>query len=167
MADNIERVLRQVDRENPGSRDTSDQIRAIMWPAVVEKGFPRQAVLIDNEPSVYRHPLFDFVNSDARLAIGEDVVQLTLTENRLLIALCREINRAVSRESLLSAISTDPALDTDPKTVNVHIGHLRRKIANGREIDSPIETVKGIGYRLVDPTVPNGYGYSHPQPSLG
>jgi DNA-binding response OmpR family regulator len=75
-----------------------------------------------------------------------DVVHLSATELDLLVELMRHCGRARSREQLLREVW---GYDHDPGTnvVDVYIGYLRRKLAlPGRA--TPIETVRGVGYRL-------------------
>ena len=78
--------------------------------------------------------------------VADVEVALTPTEFKLLSALVREPRRVFSREQLLSL-----ALDTDsdalPRTIDVHVNNLRRKIKNAADVE-PIGTVHGVGYRL-------------------
>jgi DNA-binding response OmpR family regulator len=71
-------------------------------------------------------------------------VKLSPRERALLEYLLRRRCEVVSRKDLLSAVF---GYDFDPGTnlVDVHVAHLRRKIAGGRVA---IETVRGFGYRL-------------------
>ncbi|MBV9119471.1 MAG: response regulator transcription factor [Chloroflexi bacterium] len=78
--------------------------------------------------------------------IGDCEVQLTPTEFKLLGALVREPRRVFSREQLIQL-----ALDNDsealPRTIDVHVNNLRRKLKQVADSD-PIGTVHGVGYRL-------------------
>ncbi|HEU0167204.1 MAG TPA: response regulator transcription factor [Chloroflexota bacterium] len=78
--------------------------------------------------------------------VGDVEVSLTPTEFKLLSALVREPRRVFSREQLLQL-----ALDTDsealPRTIDVHVNNLRRKIKQAADVE-PIGTVHGVGYRL-------------------
>jgi DNA-binding response OmpR family regulator len=71
-------------------------------------------------------------------------VRLSPRERALLEYLLRRRGEVVSRRDLLSAVF---GYDFDPGTnlVDVHMAHLRRKIAGG---GAAIETVRGFGYRL-------------------
>jgi len=73
-------------------------------------------------------------------------VRLTRKEKELLAMLTQNAGRCVSRETLLRTI-WQYAEGTRTRTVDVHIAHLRKKLA-GSPIS--IETVTGIGYKLVD-----------------
>lgn len=74
---------------------------------------------------------------------GRDVV-LGLTEFRLLEYLMERPGRVFSREQLLDGIWGQEVY-IDERTVDVHVGRLRKALNRGREID-PIRTVRGSGY---------------------
>ena len=71
-------------------------------------------------------------------------VHLGPTEYRLLEYLMRHPGRVYSREQLLDGVWGNDVY-VDERTVDVHIGRLRRAINRGRETD-PIRTVRGAGY---------------------
>ena len=71
-------------------------------------------------------------------------VHLGPTEYRLLEYLMRHPGRVYSREQLLDGVWGNDVY-VDERTVDVHIGRLRRAINRGREND-PIRTVRGAGY---------------------
>lgn len=74
---------------------------------------------------------------------GRDI-HLGPTEYRLLEYLMRSPGRVYSREQLLDAVwGTD--VYVDERTVDVHVGRLRKSINRGRNPD-PIRTVRGTGY---------------------
>jgi len=71
-------------------------------------------------------------------------VHLGPTEYRLLEYLMRHPGRVYSREQLLDGVwGTD--VYVDERTVDVHVGRLRKAINRGRSAD-PIRTVRGAGY---------------------
>jgi two-component system phosphate regulon response regulator PhoB len=71
-------------------------------------------------------------------------VHLGPTEYRLLEYLMRNPGRVYSREQLLDGVwGTD--VYVDERTVDVHVGRLRKAINRGRSPD-PIRTVRGAGY---------------------
>ena len=79
--------------------------------------------------------------------VGERRMELRPREFDLLAALARDPGVVWSRDDLLSSVwGTDFPGET--RTVDVHISELRRKLG---EDGPPIETVKGVGYRLVPP----------------
>ena len=81
-----------------------------------------------------------------RVRRGEREVHLGPTEFRLLDYLMQHPGRVFSREQLLDAVwGSDVYVET--RTVDVHIGRLRKALNQGPEID-PIRTVRSAGYAL-------------------
>ena len=74
-------------------------------------------------------------------------VELTRTEFDILARLAREPGVVVDRPSLLAAV-WGPGYDDD-HVVDVHIANLRRKLDDDPEQPRFVETVRGVGYRLV------------------
>jgi DNA-binding response OmpR family regulator len=73
-------------------------------------------------------------------------VELTAREFDLLAYLMRHPDQVLSRQQILNAVW---GFDFDPgtKVLEVYVGYLRRKLGDG--VDSnPIESVRGVGYRL-------------------
>jgi DNA-binding response OmpR family regulator len=80
---------------------------------------------------------------------GDESLNLTPTEFRLLSYLARHRGQALSRAQIVEAVwGFAPDLESE-KTVNVHIRRLREKIELKPEEPAIILTVPGIGYRLV------------------
>lgn len=158
MASEIDRsYLARAMEEHPEMVSGIARVRSVMWEEVAKGQFPLHLKGFTELDHVYSHPVFDFVSTDGLLLIGGQRALLTFTETKILRILCGNLNRVVSRDQLMQALAQDVALGANPQTINVHMSHIRRKIANRRDIESPIETVRGLGYRLTDPTVPNGY----------
>jgi two-component system, OmpR family, phosphate regulon response regulator PhoB len=83
-----------------------------------------------------------------RVSRGGRPIELGPTEYRMLEFLMERPGRVFSREQLLDGIwGRDKYIDE--RTVDVHIGRLRKALNRGREID-PIRTVRGAGYALND-----------------
>ena len=72
-------------------------------------------------------------------------VPLTPSELKLLAHLARTPGRAASRSELYEAVL--PEGDGFDRAVDVHVANLRRKL-RGAGAGEPIETVRGVGYRL-------------------
>lgn len=73
-------------------------------------------------------------------------VELGPTEFKLLEFLLERPGRVLSREQLLNGLWGNDVF-IDERTVDVHIGRLRKALIRGREAD-PIRTVRGSGYAL-------------------
>ena len=69
-------------------------------------------------------------------------MELTRREFDLLAALLRDPDRVHTRDALLEQVWGPAYLQ--PKTVDVHIAGLRRKLGDALEISS----LRGVGYRL-------------------
>jgi len=75
-------------------------------------------------------------------------IELGPTEYRLLEFLMERPGRVFSREQLLDGV-WGSEIYIDERTVDVHVGRLRKAITRGQETD-PIRTVRGAGYSLDD-----------------
>jgi two-component system phosphate regulon response regulator PhoB len=73
-------------------------------------------------------------------------VRLGPTEYRLLEVFLESAGRVLSRPQLLDAVWGRDG-EIDERTVDVHVGRLRKALIRGNEID-PIRTVRGAGYVL-------------------
>lgn len=73
-------------------------------------------------------------------------IKLGPTEFRLLEFLMQSPGRVFSREQLLDSV-WGRDIYVDERTVDVHVGRLRKAINRGRQRD-PIRTVRGAGYAL-------------------
>jgi len=71
-------------------------------------------------------------------------------EYDLLLALARNKGRALSREQLLDQLR-DRAFDGFDRSIDVHISALRRKLGDDPRKPRYLETVRTVGYRLIDP----------------
>jgi len=79
-----------------------------------------------------------------RVRRGNREVHLGPTEFRLLEYLLEKPGRVFTRAQLLDAV-WGRAAEIDERTVDVHVGRLRKALSRGRERD-PIRTVRGTGY---------------------
>ncbi|HEX4034574.1 MAG TPA: response regulator transcription factor [Solirubrobacteraceae bacterium] len=99
------------------------------------------------EPLVAGSLEIDFDKRTVRLR-GE-LVRTTFVEFEILGTLARSPGRVYSREALLDRIWGDSAY-RDPRTIDVHIRHLREKIESDAKEPEYIFTVRGVGYRFRD-----------------
>ncbi len=76
-------------------------------------------------------------------------VRLTYVEFEILATLARSPGRVFSRTALLEGLWGDAAY-RDPRTVDVHIRHLREKLEREPREPEYIFTVRGVGYRFRD-----------------
>jgi DNA-binding response OmpR family regulator len=93
--------------------------------------------------------------SDIRIDLGPRVVrlgghsvELTRTEYDLLVALASRPGRALTRRQLLDEVWGSDWFG-DEQVVDVHVGHLRRKLGDPASHPRYIRTVRGVGYAAV------------------
>jgi DNA-binding response OmpR family regulator len=88
------------------------------------------------------------VDPAARIArLGGEEVSLTRKEFDLLAELAAHAGEVVTREDLMSRV-WDVNWFGSTKTLDVHIGALRRKLGDDPNDPRFIETVRGVGFRL-------------------
>ncbi len=88
------------------------------------------------------------IDVDAHRAyVAGEEIDLTALEFKLLLTLVARSGRVQSREQLLEEVwGLSP--ETQTRTIDTHVKRLREKLGPAREL---LETVRGAGYRLVDP----------------
>jgi two-component system, OmpR family, phosphate regulon response regulator PhoB len=82
-----------------------------------------------------------------RAWVRGELLDLTPLEFRLLSTLVTRAGRVQSRERLLSDV-WEMSSELETRTVDTHVKRLREKLGPAREL---LETVRGVGYRLLDP----------------
>jgi DNA-binding response OmpR family regulator len=87
-----------------------------------------------------------------RLQLRRDgqILALTPSEFRLLIALVQARGRVLTRQALLDSLYGPSQGDALERTVDVHIGRLREKLGEDPATPRYVTTVRGSGYRAVD-----------------
>jgi DNA-binding response OmpR family regulator len=81
------------------------------------------------------------------VTLREDEVKVTYVEFEILAALARSPGRVLTRETLLEHVWGDSEY-RDPRTVDVHIRHLREKLESEPKEPEFLFTVRGVGYRF-------------------
>jgi DNA-binding response OmpR family regulator len=84
-----------------------------------------------------------------QVSVADEPVRLTYVEFEILAALARNPGRVYSRATLLERVWGDSAY-RDPRTVDVHIRHLREKLEPDPRTPELVQTVRGVGYRYRD-----------------
>jgi len=74
-------------------------------------------------------------------------IDLTLKEYDILKMLAENINNVVNRDDILNKIWGYDYYG-DSRAIDVHIRHIRKKIAEKDENNDYIETIRGIGYKI-------------------
>jgi DNA-binding response OmpR family regulator len=84
-----------------------------------------------------------------QVRVDGSAVELTATEFGILAALGREPGVVVSRSALLDRVWGAEFIGDD-HLVDVHVANLRRKLGDDPATPRFVETVRAVGYRLVD-----------------
>lgn len=142
------------------ARDSeTDRVRGLRAGAddYVTKPFDREELLAriqgllrraprEDEPVSYTDSYMQVDFVQRTLSIEGRNVPLTRTQYNLLEAFVRHPNQVLSQDQLLELAWEDPhAVSRDQ--VKLYVGYLRKKLGE-REGESPIETVRGFGYRF-------------------
>ncbi len=88
------------------------------------------------------------IDFDRRMVtLDDDEIRVTYVEFEILGALARSPGRVLTRETLLEHVWGDSDY-RDPRTVDVHIRHLREKLEKDPKEPEYLFTVRGVGYRF-------------------
>src|SRR5919204_1219810 len=101
----------------------------------------------DEEPIEAGDLRIDFAKRTVEIR-GENV-RLTYVEFEILSILARNPGRVFSRTMLLDRLWGDSAF-RDPRTIDVHIRHLREKVERDPKEPEFLFTVRGVGYHFRD-----------------
>jgi DNA-binding response OmpR family regulator len=110
---------------------------------------PAAAAGDEEPPRVFGSLSIDVAGHEVQLA-GQPV-ELTRTEFDVLAALSARPKLAFSRRQLIDAVWGETWVG-DEHLVDVHVGHLRRKLGDDASQPRYVRTVRGLGYRMGDGT---------------
>ena len=123
-------------------REFRSRVKAVLRRAELTKGEePSEAPIEDGDLRI------DFEKRTVTRADKD--VALTYVEFEILAALARNPGRVYNRMVLLERVWGDASY-RDPRTVDVHIRHLREKLEHDPRVPELILTVRGVGYRFRD-----------------
>jgi DNA-binding response OmpR family regulator len=100
----------------------------------------------EERPGSYADGLIAIDFPQRAVTVGGQPVALTPLEFRLLTTFVRHPNQVLSHEQLLELVWGDALTGSRART-KLYVGYLRQKLAAAGAEDSPIETVRGFGYR--------------------
>jgi DNA-binding response OmpR family regulator len=115
--------------------------------AALRRGNMTGQAVSESEPIVAGKLEIDFERR--AVALDGKPIQLTYVEFEILAALAGTPGRVYTREMLLEHIWGDSTY-RDPRTVDVHIRHLREKLEADPKQPEYLFTVRGVGYRFRD-----------------
>ncbi|MEA2311708.1 MAG: hypothetical protein QOE28_1676 [Solirubrobacteraceae bacterium] len=87
--------------------------------------------------------------SKRTVTLDAETIATTFVEFEILNSLARSPGRVFTRDMLLARVWGDSAY-RDPRTIDVHIRHLREKLEADPKEPEFIFTVRGVGYRFRD-----------------
>ncbi|MFG3441617.1 response regulator transcription factor [Nonomuraea sp. NPDC047897] len=122
-------------------------------PYRVHELLPLVQAAASGEPGAGRPLVIGNVELDIgayQVRVGGETVHLPLREFELLLYLMRNIDRTVTREQIMRHVWHSSADTVATNTIAVHVKRLRARL--GDTDDTMIQTVRGVGYRLVTPT---------------
>ena len=92
----------------------------------------------------------DLVVSTTRHEVtrGDQVIELTAREFEILALLASQPGRVFTRDQIISAV-WDYDFSGETRIVDVHVSNLRDKIEVDPSEPELIQTVRGVGYKLV------------------
>ncbi|MBB6404277.1 response regulator transcription factor [Arthrobacter sp. AZCC_0090] len=102
----------------------------------------------------FRHNGLEFSYATRTVSIDGEDVSLTPTEFDLLHSFLEAGRTVLSKADLVRRLRNEPydvgiyTSDADERSVEVHIGNLRRKLGDDAQNPRWLQTVRGVGYRL-------------------
>lgn len=125
--------------------------------AILRRASPTHTPAGSPEPEALTFPGLCIVPAARRVHVEGSRVELTAKEFDLLVALARAPGRVFTREELLSRVWGYDYLG-DSRTVDVHIGTLRKKVEPRPETHRYIRTAFRVGYAFEPPGVDDDRG---------
>jgi DNA-binding response OmpR family regulator len=122
------------------ARELVARVRAVMRRA-------QSAALGEDMVQVGESMVLDAPRMEVRVD-GRDVL-LTATEFQLLLHMARQPGRVFTRAQLLDAVH-GVAVESYERAIDAHVKNIRRKIESDPRAPRHLQTVFGVGYRLVD-----------------
>jgi len=144
--------------------DELDKVRGLRAGAddYITKPFGRQELLARvgaqlrrrpagaQEPATYADGFVTIDFTQRSVRAGDARVALTPLEFRLLAAFVRHPNQVLSQDQLIE-LAWGNAGAAERDQVKLYVGYLRRKLGTPPGAESPIETMRGFGYRYRPP----------------
>jgi DNA-binding response OmpR family regulator len=123
-------------------REFRSRVKAVLRRAEIGRG-----AATDEKPLIQGDLHIDF--EKRAVEMRSEPVRLTYVEFEILTALARSPGRVFTRTGLLERVWGDSSY-RDPRTIDVHIRHLREKLERDPKEPEYLFTVRGVGYRFRD-----------------
>ena len=115
--------------------------------------YPKNVAFIEDDRTLTYAEFEAYANQVAHWALSQScrpddtVEMLSASEALLLSCFLRSPKRILSRDQLLDRV-WGRDIYVDSRTVDVHVGRLRKALRGATGTDDPIRTVRGAGYAL-------------------
>ncbi|MCC6621624.1 MAG: response regulator transcription factor [Deltaproteobacteria bacterium] len=124
-----------------GVREVIARLRAVTRRAFRARAPERR------EPETVRVANLEIFPQELRAKKGDETIELSLRDVRILLLLWKERGRVVTREMLFNQC-WDMNYLPNSRTIDQHISKLRKKVEADPENPTLIRTVHGVGYRI-------------------
>lgn len=125
-------------------RELIARIKAILKRVQIERGEDSPSLLVLESGAL-------LIDCEKCLVTRDGIsIPLTSTEFKILILLAKNPGRVFSRGEILDRVQGLDSLETEERTVDVHVKNLRRKLQDDPRSPSLIITVFGMGYKFQD-----------------
>ena len=102
---------------------------------------------VESNDDLLRFAEIELDSNSRTVTVGDKVVELTKTEFDLLEIMMESPKSVFSRRTLLESVWGGEWYG-EIHVVDVHVGHLRKKLADAGGSDGLIRTIRGIGYGM-------------------
>ena len=102
---------------------------------------------VESDDDLLRFAEIELDSNSRTVTVGDKVVELTKTEFDLLEIMMESPKSVFSRRTLLESVWGGEWYG-EIHVVDVHVGHLRKKLADAGGSDGLIRTIRGIGYGM-------------------
>lgn len=111
------------------------------------KALFRRCDLAKNKNNIIRFDNLELNVEEFNLRKGNELINLTATELKILIKLMKNPNRIYTKSQLYECISGENYDNVD-NSMMVHISNIRSKIEDNPSKPKYIKTIKGLGYKF-------------------
>ncbi len=118
-------------------RELVARVKAVLRRGPTQEDQTRERIVVNNL-------LIDVARHEVR--VDDELINLTATEFKILYQLASQPGRAFTREQLLNRVVGLGVVVVD-RNIDVHIRAVRKKLGDAAKM---IQTIRGVGYRLVD-----------------
>lgn len=130
-------------------REVIARVRAILRRMTIQTSTPNTEVKEKDE--LIRIGEVEILRDNYEVFVQKRPIDLTPKEFELLLYLALHKGKVLTRDQLLNAVWNYEFVG-DTRIVDVHISHLREKIEQNTKKPLYIKTVRGLGYKLEEPS---------------